>query len=48
VAAECSEEQFNEYLQEAWPIAEKIVESVLQDWDIIKTSTLLLVYICHW
>jgi hypothetical protein len=31
VAAECSEEQFNEYLQEAQPIAEQIVKSVLQD-----------------
>jgi hypothetical protein len=31
VAAECTEEQFNEYLQEAQPIAEQIVKSVLQD-----------------
>jgi hypothetical protein len=31
VAAECSKEQFNEYLQEAQPIAEKIVKSVLRD-----------------
>jgi hypothetical protein len=31
VAVECSEEQFNEYLQEAQPIAEQIVKSVLQD-----------------
>jgi hypothetical protein len=31
VAAECSEEQFNEYLQEAQPVAVKIVKSVLQD-----------------
>jgi hypothetical protein len=31
VAVECSEEQFNEYLQEAQPIVEKIVKSVLQD-----------------
>jgi hypothetical protein len=31
VAVECSEEQFNEYLQEAQPVAEKIVKSVLQD-----------------
>jgi hypothetical protein len=31
VAAECSEEQFNEYLQEVQPVAEKIVKSVLQD-----------------
>jgi hypothetical protein len=30
VAAECSEEQFNEYLQEAQPVAEQIVKSVLQ------------------
>jgi hypothetical protein len=31
VAAECLEEQFNKYLQEAQPVAEKIVKSVLQD-----------------
>jgi hypothetical protein len=31
VAAECFEEQFNEYLQEAEPVAEQIVKSVLQD-----------------
>jgi hypothetical protein len=31
VAAECIEEQFNEYLQEAQPVAEQIVKSVLQD-----------------
>jgi hypothetical protein len=31
VAAECTEEQFNEYLQEARHVAEKIVESVIQD-----------------
>jgi hypothetical protein len=31
VAAECSEEQFSEYLLEARPVAEKIVESVIQD-----------------
>jgi hypothetical protein len=31
VVAECSEEQFNEYLQEAQPVAEQIVKSVLQD-----------------
>jgi hypothetical protein len=31
VAAECSEEQFNEYLQEAQPVAEQIVKRVLQD-----------------
>jgi hypothetical protein len=31
VATECSEEQFNKYLQEAQPVAEQIVKSVLQD-----------------
>jgi hypothetical protein len=31
VAADCFEEQFSEYLLEARPIAEKIVESVIQD-----------------
>jgi hypothetical protein len=31
VAAECTEEQFNDYLQEAQPIAERIVQSVLLD-----------------
>jgi hypothetical protein len=31
VAVECSEEQFNEYLQEDQPVAEQIVKSVLQD-----------------
>jgi hypothetical protein len=31
VAAECAEEQFNVYLQEAQPVAEQIVKSVLQD-----------------
>jgi hypothetical protein len=31
VAAECSEQLFNEYLQVAQPIAEKIVKSVLKD-----------------
>jgi hypothetical protein len=31
VAAECTEEQFNDYLQEAQPVAEQIVQSVLQD-----------------
>jgi hypothetical protein len=31
VAAECTEEQFNEYLQEAQPVADQIVKSVLQD-----------------
>jgi hypothetical protein len=40
-AADCSEEQFNEYLLEARPVDEKIVESVIQDRDIVKTSTLL-------
>jgi hypothetical protein len=31
VAAECTEDQFNEYLQEAQPVAEQIVKNVLQD-----------------
>jgi hypothetical protein len=31
VAAECTEEQFKKYLQEAQPVAEHIVQSVLQD-----------------
>jgi hypothetical protein len=31
VAAECTEEQFNKYLQEAQPVAEQIVQSVLQE-----------------
>jgi hypothetical protein len=31
VAAECTEEQFNKYLQEAQPVAEQIVQSVMQD-----------------
>jgi hypothetical protein len=31
VAAECIEEQFIEYLQEAQTVAEQIVKSVLQD-----------------
>jgi hypothetical protein len=31
VAANCSEEQFSEYLLEARPVAEKIVESIEQD-----------------
>jgi hypothetical protein len=44
VAAECIEEQFNEYLQEAQPVAEQIVKSVLQDKD-VKISTHFLVYI---
>jgi hypothetical protein len=30
-AADCSELQFSEYLLEAWPIAKRIVESVIQD-----------------
>jgi hypothetical protein len=29
VAAECTEEQFNEYLQEAQPVVEQIVKNVL-------------------
>jgi hypothetical protein len=41
VAAEYSKEQFNEYLQEAQPVAEQIVKSILQDWD-VKTSTRFL------
>jgi hypothetical protein len=31
VAAECTEDQFNEYLQEAQHVAEQIVENVLQE-----------------
>jgi hypothetical protein len=31
VAAECTKEQFKKYLQEAQPVAEQIVQSVLQD-----------------
>jgi hypothetical protein len=31
VTAECTEDQFNEYLQEAQPVAEQIVKNVLQD-----------------
>jgi hypothetical protein len=31
VAVECTEEQFNEYLQEAQPVVEQIVKNVLQD-----------------
>jgi hypothetical protein len=31
VAAECTEDQFNEYLQEAQLVAEQIVKNVLQD-----------------
>jgi hypothetical protein len=30
-AADCSKEQFSEYLLEARPVAEKIVESIIQD-----------------
>jgi hypothetical protein len=31
VAAECTEQQFHEYLQEAQLVVEQIVQSVLQD-----------------
>jgi hypothetical protein len=31
VVVECTEDQFNEYLQEAQPVAEQIVKGVLQD-----------------
>jgi hypothetical protein len=31
VAGECTEEQFKKYLQEAQPVAEQIVQSVLQE-----------------
>jgi hypothetical protein len=31
VAVECTEEQFKKYLQEAQPVVEQIVQSVLQD-----------------
>jgi hypothetical protein len=31
VAVECTEEQFNEYLQEAQPVAEQVVKTILQD-----------------
>jgi septal ring factor EnvC (AmiA/AmiB activator) len=31
VVVECTEEQFNEYLQQAQPVAKQIVKSVLQD-----------------
>jgi hypothetical protein len=31
VAVECTEDQFNKYLQEAQPVAEQIVKNVLQD-----------------
>jgi hypothetical protein len=30
-AADCYKEQFSEYLLEARPVAEKIVESIVQD-----------------
>jgi hypothetical protein len=30
-AADCSEEQFSEYLLQARPVAEKIVESIVHD-----------------
>jgi hypothetical protein len=31
MAADCSDERFEEYLREAQPVAEQIVHSVLQD-----------------
>jgi hypothetical protein len=31
MAADCTEDQFDQYLQEAQPVAEQIVQSVLQD-----------------
>jgi hypothetical protein len=31
MAADCTDEQFDEYLQEAQPVAERIVHNVLQD-----------------
>jgi hypothetical protein len=31
MAADCTEDQFDKYLQEAQPVAEQIVQSVLQD-----------------
>jgi hypothetical protein len=31
MAADCTEEQFDDYLREAQPVAEQIVQSVLQD-----------------
>jgi hypothetical protein len=31
MAVDCSEEQFSEYLLEARPVGEKIVESIVQD-----------------
>jgi hypothetical protein len=31
MAADCTEDQFNKYLQEAQPVAEQIVQNVLQD-----------------
>jgi hypothetical protein len=31
MTADCTEEQFDEYLREAQPVAEQIVQSVLQD-----------------
>jgi hypothetical protein len=31
MAADCTEDQFEQYLQEAQPVAEQIVQSVLQD-----------------
>jgi hypothetical protein len=38
VAAECTEDQFNEYLRETQPVAEQIVKGILQDSN-VKTST---------
>jgi hypothetical protein len=38
VATECTEDQFNEYLREAQPVAEQTVKGVLQD-ENVKTST---------
>jgi hypothetical protein len=39
VAPDCSEEQFSEYLLEARPVAEKIVENIEQDCVIVKYSS---------
>jgi hypothetical protein len=44
VAAECSEEQFNEYLQEAHPVTEQIVKMYCR--IDVKTSTRFLVCVC--
>jgi hypothetical protein len=46
VAAECTEDQFTEYLREARPVEEQIVENVLQEKN-VKTSTCFLVYIFY-